>query len=185
MATITDKYLTAYKQLESELKCEDKTVMDYENSLEGIDQEKMKVCRIMRNYIAHNDVTFLTPSNEQIKFLDTQVSNILKSANTVKSEMKKIKLVKETELIKNLIPIIDKNGFVPLELKNGGIYLVTKDILVHQLALGNKKIVIPTRLPKYQYVHKDMRLDKITHNNIYIVTDNGTDNGNYLGILSI
>ena len=49
MATITDKYLTAYKQLESELKCEDKTVMDYENSLEGIDQEKMKVCILASN----------------------------------------------------------------------------------------------------------------------------------------
>jgi len=185
MSTSNSKFLDSFRALETELKCEDKTILDYENSLDGIDQERMKVCRIMRNYIAHNDATFLTPSNEQIKFLETQVSNILKSANTVKSEMKKIKLVKETELIKNLITIIDKNGFVPLELKNGGIYLVTKDILVHQLALGNKKIVIPTRLPKYQYVHKDMRLDKITHNNIYIVTDNGTDNGNYLGILSI
>ena len=139
--TITDKFLDSFRALDTELKCEDKTIMDFENSLEGIDQERMKVCRIMRNYMAHNDATFLTPSNEQIKFLDTQVSNILKSANTVKTEMKKIKLVKETELIKNLIPIIDKSNIIPLELKTGGIYLVTKDILLHQLALGNKKLL--------------------------------------------
>lgn len=183
--TITDKFLDSFRALDTELKCEDKTIMDFENSLEGIDQERMKVCRIMRNYMAHNDATFLTPSNEQIKFLDTQVSNILKSANTVKTEMKKIKLVKETELIKNLIPIIDKSNIIPLELKTGGIYLVTKDILLHQLALGNKKVAIPTRLPKYQYISKDIRLDKITHNTTYIVTSDGTDKGTYLGILII
>ena len=185
MATINDKFLDSFRALDTELKCDDKSIMDYENSLEGIDQERMKVCRIMRNYMSHNDITFLTPSNEQIKFLDTQLKNVLRQANIVKDEMKKIKLVKETEPIKNLIPIVDKNGIVPLETKSNGIYLVTKEILLHQLALGNKKIIIPTRLPKYQYITPLHRISKITHNVNYIVTEDGTISGKYLGILVI
>ena len=68
---VNEKFLDAFRALDTELKDQGSTVLEYENSLKdgSIEKEKLKVCRIMRNYMAHNDTTFLTASNEQIKFL--------------------------------------------------------------------------------------------------------------------
>ncbi len=178
-----EKFLDAFRALDIELKDQDTTVLNYENSLNGLDAEKLKVCRIMRNYMAHNDTTFLTASNEQIKFLDGLTTEVLKKAHLVRDEMKRIKEIKSTEPIKNVIAALDKSPIVPIVDKRG-IFLVDKDILIHQLAAGAKKIVMPTKLPKYNYIGKLVKIDKIGRGT-YIVTDSGTADGKYLGILIV
>jgi hypothetical protein len=72
---------------------------------------------------------------------------------------------------------IVKYPIVPLETKTG-IYLVDKDILLKQLANGNKKIDIPARLPKYQTISKLERIENIS-NGTYIVLD---EKSNYCGL---
>lgn len=178
-----EKFLDAFRALDTELKSDGMTVLDYENSLDTLGQERMKVCRIMRNYMAHNDTTFLTTTNEQIKFLDDQVVEIRKKAHTVKDEMKKVKLIKATAAIKDVIASIDKFPVAPIETK-AGLYLVDKDTLIHNLALGNKKIAIPARLPKYVTIAKDERIENIS-SGIYVVTSDGTVTGTYVGLIII
>ena len=180
---ITDKYLEAYKELESELKYNGQGVLDYENSLSGTEQEKLKVCRIMRNYMSHNDTSFLTPSEEQIKFLNGITTAIRMKAHCVKDEMKKVALVKETEQLKNMLPMIDKYPLVPIATKVG-VYLLDKDTFVHLLAKGEKKAVIPARLPKYKYVSKTERIENLSRGT-YIVTTTGHDDGDYVGLLIV
>ena len=49
-----------------------RTVLEFEESLTLKDAEanqKLKVCRIVRNYIQHNDVNFVEPSKEMIDFI--------------------------------------------------------------------------------------------------------------------
>ena len=106
---INDKFLDAFRALDTELKSDGTTVLDYENSLETAEQEKMKVCRIMRNYMSHNDTTFVVATNDQIKFLNEQIDNIKRKAHTVKDEMKRIKTFKATEPIKNILTQIVYN----------------------------------------------------------------------------
>lgn len=89
---LVDEFLNAFRSVDSELKLNNKTVLDFENELNGTDQEKMKVCRIMRNYIAHNDAQFITPSIEQITFLNKMGTDIRNKSKTVKDTMKKSKL---------------------------------------------------------------------------------------------
>lgn len=180
---INDKFLDSFRALDSELKLNGTTVLDFENTLEGTDQEKLKVCRIMRNYMAHNDTSFLTASNEQSKFLDSLTTNLRKKAHIVKDEMKRIKAIKYTEPIKNVLAQIVKFPIVPIETKLG-IFLVTESILLDQLSKGNKKIAIPVRLPKYKYVSKTDRLDSIT-SGTYIVTEDGTAKSTYIGLLKL
>ena len=176
-----DKFLDAFRALDSELKDQGSTVLEFENSLKdgSADKEKLKVCRIMRNYMAHNDTTFLTASNDQIKFLDSLTAEVLKKAHLVKDEMKRVKSIKPTEPIKNVIAALDKYPVVPIETKTG-IYLVDKDILVHQLAQGNKKIVVPAKLPKYKTTDKMEKIDNLSEG-IYIVYDKNA----YIGIVII
>ena len=181
---MNEKFLEAYKALEVELRLDNITVLDYENSLEGTDQEKLKVCRIMRNYMSHNDTTFIQANNDQIKFINNLILEIRKKSHTVKDEMKRIKTMKYSEPIKNILTQIVKYPIVPIETKDGSIYLVDKDIIIKQLASNNKKIIIPTKIPKYKYLNKTDRMDSIS-TGTYIVTNDGTANGTYLGILVI
>ena len=176
---MNEKFLDAFRALDSELKLENVTVLDFENTLDSINQEKLKVCRIMRNYMSHNDTSFITATNEQIKFLNNLTLNIRKKSHTVKDEMKRLKPIKYTEPIKSIITQIVKFPIVPIETKLG-IYLVDQDILLKQLAKGNKKIEIPARLPKYKTVSKMDRIDSITPDT-YVVLDDKTSS--YIGIL--
>ena len=176
-----EKFLDAFRALDTELKSEGTTVLDYENSLGTVEQEKLKVCRIMRNYMAHNDTTFLSTTTEQIKFLENQVVEIRKKAHTVKDEMKKIKPIKATTPMKDVITLVDKYGIAPIEIKNS-LFLINKDDLIHQLAQGNKKVNVPTKLPKYKYIAKDERMENVSKDT-YIVTSDGTSNGTYVGLL--
>ena len=59
-----------------------------------------------------------------------------------------------------------------------------KDILIHQMSQGNKKIVVPTKIPKYNFVNKLEKMDSLT-SGVYIVTENGMSTGKYLGILIV
>ena len=107
--SLVDKFLESYKNLEAELKAEGMTILDYENKMkEGTEKERLKVCRIMRNYMSHNDTVFLDATNEQIKFIDGLTLGIRRQAHTVKDEMKKVTPVKETEQLKNMLVSIDK-----------------------------------------------------------------------------
>lgn len=177
-----EKFLDAFRALDTELKTDGKTVLDYENSLDTLEQERLKVCRIMRNYMAHNDTTFLSTTTDQVKFLETQVQNIRKSAHTVKDEMKRVKLIK-TGTITDFAVLLDKFPIVPVESKLG-IFLVDKEVLIHQIAEGNKKIIVPTKLPKYKYISKTERMEYV-NSGTYIVTEDGTSTGTYIGILIV
>ena len=178
-----EKFLDAFRALDTELKSDGSTVLDYENSLDTLGQERLKVCRIMRNYMAHNDTTFLSTTNEQIKFLEDQVTEIRKKAHTVKDEMKRVKTIKATAPIKDVIASIDKFPIAPIETKTG-LYLVDKNNLIHQLAIGNKKIAVPARLPKYATIAKDERIENVS-SGTYVVTSDGTINGSYLGLIIV
>jgi len=182
---MNETFLDAFRALDSELRDQGSTVLEYENSLNdnSSDKEKLKVCRIMRNYMAHNDTTFLIGSKDQIKFLSALTEELRKKSHCVKDEMKRVKEINSTEPIKNVIASLDKFPVAPIFDKKG-IYLVDKDILIHQLATGAKKITLPTKLPKYNYVGKMKKMDSLSSGS-YIVTDTGTSTGKYLGLLVI
>lgn len=182
---MNNKFLEAFKNLENELRNDNMTVLDYENSLKDANtQEKLKLCRITRNYLSHQDTKFITASRDMIDFLNKLTSEIRLKSHTVKDEMKRVKTIYATESIKNIIPLCAKNIVPIIDKKTEQIiYLVDSDVLVNNLAKGNKKIEIPKRLPKYKYCKKDDRVDKLK--GVYIVTSDGTDKGKYLGILNI
>ena len=179
---MNDKFLDAFRALDSELKLNNTTVLDYENSLDSDNQEKLKACRIMRNYMSHNDTTFLTASTNQIKFLNDLTLELRKKAHTVKDEMKRVTPIKYTAPIYDTITQLCKYPVAPIETKDHNIYLVDIDILLKQLTAKNKKIVVPAKIPKYKYVAKTDRIDQIS-SGTYIVTDNGKADGKYLGMI--
>ena len=178
---MNETFLDAYRVLENELKdYNGSSILDFENSLKegSIEKERLKVCRIMRNYMAHNDTSFIVGSKDQILFLKDLVIKIRNKSLCAKDLMKKPKMLKPSETIKNLVALCDKYDIVPIEVRGKGIYLVDKNILIHNMALGNKKIAIPAKLPVYEQIDKMVRADKISKGT-YIVYDKEK----YVGIL--
>ena len=51
---LNNKFLDSYRALDTELKSEGKTVLDYENTLVSTELEKLNVCRIIKNYMSHS-----------------------------------------------------------------------------------------------------------------------------------
>ena len=180
---MNDKFLDVFKELETELRSIlGQSVLDYENSLsDGSDKEKLKICRISRNYLSHQDKKFITASEEMINFISELALTIRRKGNIVANELIKQKTVKSTEYLKNVLPLLVKNNVPVIDNTGKVIYIISdKDYLIW-LNKGEKKIVLPKRLPKLNYISKDEKIDDIS-NGIYVVTSNGKSDGKYVGI---
>lgn len=79
------EFLSVYKVLEQILSSRNMTVLDYESVLSSDDADKLKTCRIMRNYAAHHSDgdSFLCFSEEQLSFVGQLISRIKSSERTV------------------------------------------------------------------------------------------------------
>lgn len=181
---MNDKFLDAYRNLENELRYESRTVLDYENALQDEDiKDKLKLCRITRNYLAHHDTKFVTATLDMCKFLDQLSIKVRQSSGIVRDEMKKTKAVIEGEALKNILPLVAK-GVVPIINKqNQCVFILDSDYYVNLMAKKATKLELPKKLPKYNYVKKEDRLDGLY--GFYIVTEDGTSKGKYLGTLNI
>jgi len=84
-------FLEKYKGVESCLRAQQIDMKSYEESLPEADSQKLRMCRNLRNYAAHNDGfrTFLSISDEMIKFLDKIDKDVKKNISTVKEYMDK------------------------------------------------------------------------------------------------
>ena len=85
--------------------------------------------------------------------------------------------------IKNIITFIDKNPIIPMETP-AGLLLIDKDMVIHALASNLKKIEIPKRMPKINYIAKNTRIADLSKS-VYVVTDTGQQTGKYLAILDL
>lgn len=178
-----EDFMDAFRELDTEIKAQGFiSVNDYEATMPdgSLEKEELKVCRIMRNFMAHNNMTFLTASMEQVKFLNNLTTELRKKAHTVKDEMKRVKTVTPSTPIKDMLQPICKFPIIPMELKDGSLYLITKDIILENLANGNKKIEVPKKLPKYSVTDKLEKIENLT-SGVYIVMDKSA----YVGIICI
>ena len=182
---MNDKFLDAFKELETELRGLGLSVLDYENNLsDGTNKEKLKLCRIIRNYLSHQDKKFVTASEEMIKFISDLALNIRRKGNIVANELIRQKTVKSTEYLKNVLPLIVKSSVPVVDKNDQVVYIITNDEYLKWLNKGIKKIELPKRLPKLNYVSKDTKVEDLLEGT-YIVTSNGKIDGKYLGLCII
>lgn len=82
-----DKFLDSYKTLEAVIREKEKIeIREWENKNEGkIESERLKVCRILRNYIIHNDIKgFICKiDNNIIKWIKS-FTKIIKNKTNIK-----------------------------------------------------------------------------------------------------
>ena len=120
-----------------------KTPLDYEAELNADDAEKLKVCRIMRNYNRHHQDgdSFLQFSQEQKDFIESLNEQLELKFESVKSKTKKVTPIQPTDNLQTVAIALSKvkSGFLPVVDKKGTIIgIIDSELLVYLLGNGTK-----------------------------------------------
>lgn len=203
MTTETEKFLTEYKRLENVLHDSGfGSVLDYESTLVtkvSLTSEQLKVCRIERNFLAHNDTggKFICISPAQTAFIKRLADKLEAKQKHAKDIMSRQKAVTMSSTMKEVLSAVtrSKSGYAAVTDKNG-IYLGSLDSAA-LVSLIAKKGSIAAKLSSYidekqltaldkkndvRAVLPDMRADEALSRkkSIVIVADK---NGKYKGII--
>ena len=116
-----------YRRFESAIKSTGKysSVKEYEESLSenSAKQGQIRMCRMIRNYVEHENASFVEASDSMISFLEKETCELDENEMPVKKKMLSIKnAIKETDLIviasdfmtkkkQPLIPVFNKDDF--------------------------------------------------------------------------
>lgn len=119
----TDYFLSVYKELETELRDNNTTVLDYEPTLPPDEADKLKITRQMRNYIQHHSdgETFLSISPSMLKFIQNEVAKVKTMKDKVKDRVKRLKACIETDKLEDVCKWMSKNkkDYAPITDKDG------------------------------------------------------------------
>lgn len=126
--SLADVFLEKYKSLELMLRVaygDDMTVLSYENTLVGDSSDKMRICRIMRNFLQHNPnaAGFVEPTQLMVLFLDQEISMVAAAAEKAKDRLYRLTPLKDTSTLRDAckaftkgkgaivwMPVVDGNG---------------------------------------------------------------------------
>lgn len=123
---LNNKFLATYRELETLLRKNGfESVKAFEDSLndDTVRQGHVRICRVMRNYMEHEDISFIEASDKMISFLQKEALRLDDGLVPVKKKMIPISNgIRDSDPIivgvsfmtkKQLdtIPIFDKTGF--------------------------------------------------------------------------
>lgn len=187
---IKEDFLDAYRALEEALRNDEPTSTVYEYSMtfdeNSNDTKKMQLCRLTRNYLAHQTDEFITPTKEMVAYLNSQTEEIMKKHKMAKDIMTK------TAPITNAMKISEAAA----KLGNKKPFLVVCDKEKHIEGLFTRETIRKAVVDKNhsKTIKAAGGLEKPTRiidpaepaeNTVplSIVTSDGTINGTYKGII--
>lgn len=92
MAAINDRFLDLYREYETVLRDSGTDYRAMEEGSDGIEQERLRITRQMRNYLTHNhDAGFLAVSDRQVAFLEQRIKDERMAGDILKKHLKTVK----------------------------------------------------------------------------------------------
>ena len=193
------KFLNAYMTLEKEIRAVNPqwSVFDYESAMTSTaEQEKLKLCRITRNYVQHNPdgKRFVDPSDEMTAFLEREAALIHNSRDLVKKHIYRAPTVDSKTSIRGAMDVAVKTKTPEyiLAVEKG---LITGYITPVQILTAYKKAsrvteklfehIKPSAVRKLSPDYAkptDAYIDYVTKD-VVIVTSDGTEKGLYAGVI--
>ena len=185
MSKNNNKYMDIYRRFEAAVRMKGfATVKEYEESFveDQFKQGQIRICRMIRNYIEHENAEFVEASENMINFLEKETMELDEQETPVKKKMIPIRnAIRETDLLiiaadfltkkkANIIPIFDKNDFAIGTLSNADI--------VKYIASGDftkaKKVSVVLAPHKFGFIKESMPMKQVRpmldgHNKVYLV----------------
>lgn len=146
-----DKFLDAYRTLEDALnrstKLNASSVLDYENELQRVGKvdasEKLKVCRITRNYMTHHadGKTFLGVSPKMTKYLLSVADSITKLELSAAKVARKVPVLSPSTSMKDAAIAFSssKSAWLPYTDRKGNVVgAVSEEVVIAMCANGSR-----------------------------------------------
>ena len=180
-----DKFLELYKEYEALVRAKGGDPKDSEEKSEGVLCDRLRMCRLFRNYFAHTaDPGFLEVSDKMASFLEGQVVSLRSEGDVVKKHLKKPEacMLSEGSKCGEAFEKFGKLGCfsLPVCMKDGTYKMLSifdtvgssDRVKVSLFKLRPVKPVFCGPLDDYAYLDPD----KVT-----FCTDDGTPDGKLLG----
>ena len=181
------QYLEIYRRFEAAVRKQGYgSVKEYEESLTdeslAAKQGQIRMCRMIRNYIEHENAAFVEASDRMIAFLEEETTKMDESETPVRKKMIALKYAtRETDLIvvaadfmgkrnAEVIPIFDKNDFA--------IGVVGQSSIVKYIASGDftkaKKVSAIVEPHKFGFIKEGTPMKQVhqligEHDKVYLV----------------
>lgn len=195
MSSYNNKFLEKYKELEILLKNRKINYKEFEDSQNEEVKQKLRICRMMRNYISHNDIFFVESTEYQIDFIKNTIENLQLEGDIVKKHLGRINnyTCSLYDKCSDVLEIMSKrqiiNYPVYIESRNGNIY----DLKVVSIFDASKS-VLDSKTNRIKDISDKLTDDiifvdpledyvSLDHSKIIFCTDNGNKNGKLLGFV--
>ena len=185
MALKNSKFMDVYRRFEGAVKATGKynTVKEYEDSVTDTQKQgQIRICRVIRNYIEHENASFIEATDSMIAFLENELTLLDENELPVRKKMISIKSgIKESDLIvvaadfmtkkkQSIIPIFNNDDFAVGVISYAGI--------AKMIAAGDftkaRKVSVIQEAHKLGFVKesepmKNVRPQIQQHNKIFLV----------------
>lgn len=185
MATIADKFMGLYREYEQLLRASGLDPRMVEDTANGLDSDRLRLCRQFRNYFAHvQDPGFLEPTDKMVRYLEGRVQELKLASDVVKKHIKKPDacMLSESDKVQVATEKFQKlkcSGL--LVLRSDGAYgsLSVFDILGQRSTAKIGTLKIKGSKPRFCGPLDDFA--SLDPTQVYLCTDNGLPDGKLLG----
>lgn len=189
------KFLEKYKELEMLLRTQNIDFKNYEEEQEDSIKQKLRICRMMRNYLSHNDIIFIEATKEQINFIQNTIDNQRLKGDIVKKHLGRINnfTCSLYDKCSDVLEIMSKRQIteypVLIESRNGSVYEI-KIVSIFDVS----KAVLESKTNRIKDIQNTLSDDiifvdpiedylSLDHSKITFCTDDGTSSGKLLGFV--
>lgn len=184
MAT-SDKFLALYKEYETLMRDAGKDVKTQEDSVSGVESDRLRMCRQFRNYLAHTpDPGFLEPTDKMMRFLQSQADAIKSEGDIVKKHIKKPEacILSESDKISDAYEKFSRlKCFSLLVLKKDGSYALLSVFDVIGARSTSKIGLFKMKPVKPVFVSPMQPFGSVDMDAVVLCTDTGMPDGKLLG----
>lgn len=180
-----ETFLDIYKKFESAVRvtrgC---TVKEYEDTFDNdpTKQEKIRISRMMRNYLSHQDMKFIEVTQDMIDFIQNELIQLDEGELPVKKKMISTRITpKETELLTTTCDWMSKKKIAATPIfneKDFAVGVITQNDIVKFVASGNfnktKKTSVIVSPYKFKFLSETTPMKTVypmieKHDQIYLI----------------
>lgn len=137
---LTDTFLEQYKSLEQILRTTygaDMSVLNYESKMDTSDSDRLRICRIVRNFLQHNSDAkdFIRPTEAMLNHLLKTADHAMLEMETAKDRTYRLTPVKSTMTIRQACKLAAKLGraWIPVVEPDNTLLGVISPLRLNQL----------------------------------------------------
>ena len=169
-----DKLLSLYREYETILRDRSTDPKEYEEKMDEKTGARLRMCRLFRN--------------AQIKFLESKIKELKVADDTVKKHMKTVAaaMCTDTDRCTDVTKKMSKLKVTEIiVVRKSGAYELCSIFDIANSALETKTSRMTTVKGKKhkQYVSPVQKFNTVPGDSVFVVTDNGRENGKLLGVL--